>query len=134
MWCISAVNRPFFPLPCRAAWRTPTKPCDTLSRRCVRHVLAWSWFFLASALPSMPSAGRTAPLFGHFVGTTALSDSPQAFVLGLWLIAFSNRSARYCLTDTYGVSRFSRMECPSMPGVCDCAGATMARDPLLWLS
>jgi len=64
-----------------------------------------------------------APLFGHFAGTTALSDSPLACMLDVELIAFSSRTG-VPLPVTDGVSRFSRMEFSDMPGVCDCAEFT----------
>ena len=61
------------------------------------------------------------PLFGYFAGITALSDSPLACMLAVWPIAFSSRPD-VLLPGADGVSRFSRMEFPGMPGVSDCAG------------
>ena len=46
-----------------------------------------------------------APLFGYFVGTTALSDSPPAFMLVVELVAFSSQSG-LLLPDACGVSPF----------------------------
>src|SRR2546423_9272987 len=37
----------------------------------------------------------SAPLFGHFVGTTRLSDSPAAFMWVLRFMAFTHRPASY---------------------------------------
>ena len=76
-------------------------------------------FSLVGCLPSMPSAGGCPPLFGHFVGTIQPSDSPTACMLDFRLMAFSNRPTTSTGTD--GVSRFSRVEFPCMPGVSDCA-------------
>ena len=75
-------------------------------------------------LPGSVSAAKDlSSLFERFVGSTCSSDSPLAFMLVVRLIAFSSRSA-LLLPDTNGVSRFSRMRFPDMPGVCDCAGST----------
>src|SRR5262249_35191978 len=57
-----------------------------------------------------------------FAGTTCSSDSPPPYMLAFRLVAFSSRSG-VLLPDTDGVSRFSRMEFPDMPGVSDCAGS-----------
>jgi len=78
-------------------------------------------FPLVEQLPSTPSVEDCSPLFGRFAGTTCSSDSPPACALVVWLFAFSSRSDVF-LSDTDGVSRFSRMEFPDMPGVSDCAG------------
>ena len=40
-------------------------------------------FSLVSGLPSTTSAGRPPPLFGCFVGTTPLYDSPPPF---MWVL------------------------------------------------
>src|SRR6266852_7277319 len=64
---------------------------------------------------------RRSPLFGHFVSTTRPSDSPPTCVLDFWLTAFSNRPVTPSTTGVDGVSRFSRVEFPYMPGVSDCA-------------
>jgi hypothetical protein len=50
-------------------------------------------FSLVSGLPSTASAGGCPLLFGCFVGTTPLSDSPSPCMWVLSLIAFSHRSA-----------------------------------------
>jgi hypothetical protein len=72
-------------------------------------------------LPSMPSASGCPPLFEHFVGSTQPSDSPPACMLDSRLMAFSNRPAATSATGAHGVSRFSGVEFPCMPGVSDCA-------------
>src|SRR5260370_9401023 len=82
------------------------KPFDPLSRLCVRHWLDCSVFSLASGLSSTTSAGGLPPLFGCFVGTTPLYDSPGASarppcMKDLPLIAFSLRPA-YCSRATTG--------------------------------
>jgi len=76
---------------------------------------------LVGCLPSMPSAGGRPPLFEHFEGITQPSDSPPACMLDSRLMAFSNRPAALSTTGVDGVSRFSRVEFPCMPGVSDCA-------------
>ena len=78
-------------------------------------------FPLVEQLPSTLSAADCSTLFERFAGTTCSSDSPMACMLDVWLIAFSNRSG-VLLPVTNGVSRFSRMEFPSVLGVSDCAG------------
>src|ERR1035438_5838936 len=54
-----------------------------------------------------------------------LYDSPLPYLEDLWLIAFSSRPA--LPAGSNGVSRFSRMEFPCMPGVSDSAGPRIAR-------
>ena len=101
--------------------RPTTNSCDTLTP--AQSPERASWFGdLLGQHPSLHALRwRLPPLFGHFVGTTVLSDSPPACVLVSSLIAFSSRSG-VLLPDACGVSRFSRMEFPGMPGVSDCAG------------
>ena len=49
-----------------------------------------------------------------------LSELSEAgYSLGFGLMPFSSRPA--AVTGVDGVSRFSRVECPCMPGVSDCA-------------
>ncbi len=74
-------------------------------------------FSLVSRLPSRPSARGFPPLFGHFAGTSRLSDSPPTCMLDFWLKTFSNRPAHNFVSGIDGVSRFSRVEFPCMPGV-----------------
>src|SRR5439155_335992 len=64
-----------------------------------------------------------SPLFGHFVGTTRPSDSPSTCMLAVGLKAFANRPAASAPAGVAGVSRFSRVEFPCMPGVSDCAAS-----------
>ena len=74
-------------------------------------------FSLVDGLPSRPSAGALPPpLFGPFVGTTPSSDSPGTCTLAVRLMAFANRPANSHSTGIPGVSRFSRVEYPNMPG------------------
>jgi hypothetical protein len=71
-----------------------------------------------------PSARGTSTLLSKTrcsAHTTQPSDSPPACMLDSWLMAFSNRLAATSATGTDGVSRFSRVEFPCMPGVSDCA-------------
>lgn len=103
------------------ASRTPSKSLNSLFRLCVRGAVACPMFSLAGRLPSLPSAGGFPPSFGHFVGTTQPSDSPPTCMLDFWHKAFSNRPVTLSTTGVDGVSRFSRVEFPCMPGVSDCA-------------
>src|SRR2546422_885560 len=89
-------------------------------------------FSLVSRLPSMSSASGFPPLFGHFVGTSRLSDSPTTCMLDFWLMAFSSRPTHNFVSGVDGVSRFSRVEFPCMPGVSDCAESCgCSRNPRL---
>jgi hypothetical protein len=100
--------------------RTPPNPWDTRFPLCVGRVLDGTEFSLTNALPSTTSAGACAPLFGGFIGTTALCDSSAACLSGLWLFAFPDRS-RFA-REAPEVSRFSCMQFLSVPGVSDYAG------------
>ena len=75
MWWKSAVN--FASLSLLAACRTRASALGALVRLCVRDAFCWLVFSLARPLPSIPSAAACAALFGDFVGTTGLSDSPR---------------------------------------------------------
>ena len=105
----------------RATSRTPRKSLNSLVRLCVRGGVACPMFSLVGRLPSMPSAGACSPLFGHFAGSMRPSDSPPTCMLDFGLKAFSNRPAASSPAGVDGVSRFSRVEFPCMPGVSDCA-------------
>jgi hypothetical protein len=90
-WCSSAVN---FSFPfCFAASRTRSSPLRPLPRHGVRCELGSGVFSLVGGLPSTASAGGCPLLFGCFVGTTPLYDSPPPCMEDLWLIAFSSRPA-----------------------------------------
>ena len=65
-----------------AAFRTRSGACDTLSRRCVRHVRHRFAFSLASALRSTASAADRPALFGGFVATMAESDFSCPCIIG----------------------------------------------------
>ena len=75
---------------------------------------------MTRALPSTISAGACAPLFGGFIGITARSDSSPAYMSGLWLFAFPDRSPQ---GNTEEVSRFSCILFRGVPGVFDYAGS-----------
>src|SRR3989442_7343661 len=76
-----------------AASRTRSNPLRPLSRHGVRHELGSGVFSLVSGLPSTTSAGGIPLLFGCFVSTVPLYDSPPSCIEDLWLIAFSSRPA-----------------------------------------
>src|SRR5215831_17816090 len=88
-WCSRAVNFSFPSF--LAASRTRSSPLGLVSRLGVRPRLGCRVFSLVSDLPSTASAGDESLLFGCFVGTTSLYDSPLPFVMDLPLIAFSFR-------------------------------------------
>src|SRR5438034_1229156 len=90
-WCSRAVNRCF--LSFLAASRTRSNPLRPLSRLRVPHRLGSGLFSLVSGLPSTTSAGGIPLLFGCFVSTVPLYDSPPSCIEDLWLIAFSSRPA-----------------------------------------
>ena len=118
-WCSRAVNLNFLSL--FAASRTRASPVGSLIRLGVRHKFGSCVFSLASGLPSTASANDVSLLFGCFVGSTPLYDSPLPCMRDLPLIAFSLRPA--LLAGGCGVSRFSRMEFLYVPGVFDSAGS-----------
>ena len=60
-----------------------------------------------------------------FIGTTAQSDSSPAYMSGLWLLAFPDRSAR---ADVMEISRFSCMLFLDVLGSSTTPGLTSARD------
>ena len=62
----------------RAASRTRSSPLGPLSQLCVWHGLGCGVFSLVSGLPSTASSDGRPPLFGCFVGTMPLYDSPCA--------------------------------------------------------
>src|SRR6266849_6015229 len=118
-WCSSAVN---FSFPfCFAASRTRSSPLRPLSRHGVRCELGSGVFSLVSGLPSTTSAVGFPLLFGCFVGTTPLYDSPalkrRAAVRGGLMAHHLLLPARTLPAGGDGVSRFSRMEFLCMPGV-----------------
>src|SRR5215472_13991453 len=88
-WCSRAVNFSFPSF--LAASRTRSSPLGLVSRLGVRPRLGCRVFSLVCDLPSTTSAGDESLLFGCFVGTTSLYDSPLPFVMDLPLIAFSFR-------------------------------------------
>ncbi len=71
----SGVNRAF-PSFFFAALRTRSSPLGPLSRLGVRRWLDCPVFSSVSGLPSTTSADGLPPLFGCFIGTTPLYDSP----------------------------------------------------------
>src|SRR5437588_10628620 len=56
--------------------------CDTLTRLCVRRVLCWLAFPLASALRSTGSAAVETALFVSFPATMAESDCSRPCIIG----------------------------------------------------
>ena len=83
-----------------------------------------SVFPLAGPLPSTDSAAADAALFAGFAGTTGPCDCPPSFISGLRpQPSPSGPSADRQLGDV-GLSRFSRIEVPSMPWFFDSAGPT----------
>src|SRR5438445_12270232 len=107
--CSSAVN---FSFPfCFAALRTRSSPLRPLSRRGVRRELGFGVFSLVSGLPSTTSAGGCPLLFGCFVSTTPLYDSPalkrRATVHGGLMAHRLLLPARSLLADRDRSSRFS---------------------------
>ena len=103
----------------RATRPTLPNPCVSRSPLCVGLLRDATAFSLVRTLPSTASARADAPLFGDFIGTTAQSDSSAAYMSGLRLLAFPDRSA---LADTTEVSRFSCMLFLDVLGVSDYAG------------
>jgi hypothetical protein len=98
-------------------------PHDADPQRVQRVVLAapGAMFSLAGCLPSGRSADGCPSLFAPFVGTMRPSDSPPTCALDFELMPFSSQPAVGAVTGVGGVSRFSRVEFPGMPGVSDCA-------------
>src|ERR1017187_8878915 len=92
-WCSRAVNFSFLSF---AASRTRASPLGPFSRLGVRHGLGSCVFSLVGGLPSATSAGGRPLLFGCFVGTMPLYDSPPPCMRALSLIAFSLRPAPHC--------------------------------------
>ena len=78
---------------------------------------------MTRALSSTTSAKAHAPLFGGFIGTMARSHSSGAYLSGLWLWAFPDRSRSD--RDAPEVSRFSCLLFRGVPGVFDYAGSSV---------
>ncbi len=83
-------------------------------------VLDLTTFSLRHALPSPASAEGFPSLFGRFTGTTAWSDSSEAYMSAVRLSTFSDRSRSD--RDTPEVSRFSCMLFLDVLRFCDYAG------------
>src|SRR5262245_27115278 len=62
--------------------RMRSSVCDTLARHCVRYVLCWPAFPLASTLRSTDSAADCSALFVGFPANMAESDFPHPYVIG----------------------------------------------------
>src|ERR1700758_1299661 len=116
-WWSRAVNRSC--LLSLAAFRTPRNPWDPRFPLCVGLVLDCTMFSLVGALPSPTSAEDCSPLFGWFIGTTALSDFSGACMLALRFWAFANRSRPCSDRDAPEISRFSCMLFLGVPGFLD---------------
>ena len=111
MWWKSAVNFASL-LPCCLS-HTGQRTRRAYFCGCVRDAFCWLVFSLARPLPSIPSAAACAALFGDFVGTTGLSDSPRPSIIGLRPPAFPMRpTSLHVRVGSEGVSRFSRRKIP----------------------
>ena len=106
------------------ACRTRPSASCTLTRPCVRSVVACDEFRSASRLPSSPSATLSRALFGTFFGTTRLSDFPGSFISGV-----CPRTSRCAVhpppgcQQKPGISRFSCEVFPCMHRVLDAVGS-----------
>src|SRR4029450_7108591 len=97
--------------------------CDTLTRLCVRRVLCWLAFPLASALRSTGSATVETALFVGFPATMAESDFSRPCIIGYGSSPSrcgpagnsATRLRRYSLYHRE-ISRFPRKERLHMPG------------------
>ena len=74
------MNLSFFPR--RAASRTRSSACDTLSRSCARRVLCWFAFPSVPVLGSTGSAADCSALFAGFTATTTESDFSGSCIIG----------------------------------------------------
>ena len=121
-WWKSALNRSVLLL--SAACRTRSSALGTpFVRLCVRDVFCWPVFSLVRPLPSTTSAADCSALFGSFVGSMGLSDSPRPCIAGVRPTAFPARPSGPSPEGGHGVSRFSRMEFPHVLEVSDRAGS-----------
>ena len=108
----------------RAAFRTPTHPCDTRISLWVESVSGGRAFSLISSLPSPLSADSCPSLFEWLIGTTPLSDSS-----GTCMRAVRPEPSPAVLRLIFAagipeVSRFSCMKFLGVSGVFDYAGLT----------
>src|ERR1019366_8113561 len=130
-WCSRAVNFSFLSF---AASRTRASPLGPFSRLGVRHGLGSCVFSLVGGLPSATSAGGRPLLFGCFVGTMPLYDSPPPCMRALSLIAFSLRPAPHCsraATGSPGSRAWSFSACLGSSTPQGRAALALARDTLL---
>src|SRR3954471_11462750 len=94
-------------------------------------------FSLVHALPSPASAEGEPSLFGWFTGTMAWSDSSRAYMSGVRLCIFPDRSGSRPEPDTREVSRFSCILFLSVRGFSDyagLAGCSRLTQPAMWPS
>jgi hypothetical protein len=77
-----------------ASCRTRARPLDTLSRHCVRRVIAPPLFPFASPLRSIDSAVVITTLFADLNATMGDSDFLESFVIGVRQYAFPMRTGR----------------------------------------
>src|SRR3954470_14679778 len=94
----------------------------------------FSW---VQALPSPASAEGEPSLFGWFTGTMAWSDSSRAYMSGVRLCIFPDRSGSRPKPDTREVSRFSCILFLSVRGFSDyagLAGCSRLTQPAMWPS
>src|SRR5256886_3502647 len=90
--------------------------CDTLTRLCVRRVLCWLAFPLASALRSTGSAAVETALFVGFPATMAESDFSRPCIIGYGSSPSRCGPGGNCGTVDREISRFPRKERLHMPG------------------
>src|SRR5256886_918671 len=90
--------------------------CDTLTRLCVRRVLCWLAFPLASALGSTGSAAVETALFVGFPATMAESDFSRPCIIGYGSSPSRCGPGGNCRTVDREISRFPRKERLHMPG------------------
>src|SRR3989454_6574203 len=90
--------------------------CDTLTRLCVRRVLCWLAFPLASALGSTGSAAVETALFVGFPATMAESDFSRPCIIGYGSSPSRCGPGGNCGTVDREISRFPRKERLHMPG------------------
>ena len=122
-WCSSAVNRVRFSLSCRLHAHRAAR-CDSPVRLCVRGGVGCSMFSLVGRLPSTRLRRRLPVVVRPLRRYYAAVRLPTDVHAGLRLIALLQPARRCSATGVDGVSRFSRVEFPGMPGVSDCAEST----------
>jgi hypothetical protein len=108
---------------CRAAWRPPANPWDTLLPRGVGHVGDGRAFAWVHGLPSPRSADGWPPVFAGVIGTRTGSDASGTAMEAGRPGAFASRSGRGARADISEVSWFSCRTLLDVPGVFADAGS-----------